>query len=165
MSKSDKERQPSNRHTMTEPRRPKDIIDYIEAFAAENGHFEPVDEDYYQAFLELTQAQIEKLAVAVMLDQEKEVHRLAGGQTSEESVERVANLVRNMFTGISIGLARFAAFGRLGFVARIGPEPTVEMDEAMERKFELVEPMITNVVRRTLPWLLSREVNQSQLPL
>ena len=39
--------------------RPKDLIDYIEALVAENGHFEPVDEDYYQAFLELTQPQIE----------------------------------------------------------------------------------------------------------
>ena len=145
--------------------RPKDIIDYIEALAAENGHFEPVDEDYYQAFLELTQPQIEKLAVAVMLDQEKEVRRLAAGRSNPESVERVARLVRNMFTGISIGVARFDAFGRLGFVARIGPEPTVEIDEEMQRKFELIEPMITNIVRRTLPGLLSREVSQSQLPI
>lgn len=145
--------------------RPKDIIDYIEALAAESGHFEPVDEDYYQAFLELTQPQIEKLAVAVMLDQEKEVRRLAAGRSNPESVERVARLVRNMFTGISIGLASFDVFGRLGFVARIGPEPTVEIDEEMQRKFELIEPMITNIVRRTLPWLLSREVSQSQLPL
>jgi hypothetical protein len=145
--------------------RPKDIIDYIEALAAENGHFEPVDEDYYQAFFELTQPQIEKLAVAVMLDQEREVRRLAGGRTSPESIERVAKLVRNTFTGISLGLARFDAFGRLGLVARIGPEPTVEIDDARHRKFQLIEPMITNIVRRTLPWLLSREVSQSQLPL
>ena len=150
---------------MNESHRPKDIIDYIEAIAAENGHFEPVDENYYQAFLDLTQPHIEKLAVAVMLDQEKEVRRLSAGRSGPEAVERVAKLVRNMFTGISIGLARFDAFGRLGFVARIGFEPTVEMDEAMERKFELIEPMIKNIVRRTLPWLLSRELSQSQLPL
>jgi hypothetical protein len=57
--------------------RPKDIIDCIEALAAENGHFEPVDEDYYLSFLDLTQPEIEKLAVAVMLDREKEVRRLS----------------------------------------------------------------------------------------
>ncbi|MEO8429814.1 MAG: hypothetical protein ABI651_22220 [Verrucomicrobiota bacterium] len=73
-----------------------------------------------------------------MLDQEKEVRR-------------VAKLIRNAFTGISIGLARFDAFGRLGFVGRIGPDPSVEMDEAMERKFAVAETMITNIVRRTLP--------------
>jgi hypothetical protein len=50
-------------------------------------------------------------------------------------------------------------------VARIGFEPTVEMDEIMAKKFEVVEPMITNIMRRTLPWLLSREFSQSQLPL
>jgi hypothetical protein len=34
----------------------------------------------------------------------------------------------------------------------------------MERRHEEIGPMIENIVRRTLPWLLSREV-QSELPL
>lgn len=148
-----------------DPERPKDIIDAIEKIAAQAGHFEPVDEDYYQAFLDLTQPEIEKLAVAVMLDHEREVRRLANGKADPAAVAQVSRLVRNMFTAISIGLGRFDAFGRFGFVARIGEEPTVDVDEAMQRKFEVVEPMITNIVRRTLPWLLSREVSQSQLPL
>ena len=45
------------------PDRPKDLIDFIEQMAAQSGHFEPVDEDYYRAFLQLTQSQVEKLAV------------------------------------------------------------------------------------------------------
>ena len=150
---------------MSEPKRPKDIIDAIEKIAAEAGHFEPVDEDYYQAFLDLTQPQIEKLAIAVMLDREGEVRRLANGKADAAAIARVSRHVRNFFTAISIGLARFDAFGNLGFVARIGPEPTVEIDDAMEQKFAVVEPMIANIVRRTLPWLLSREVTQTQLSL
>lgn len=150
---------------MNEPQRPKDIIDHIEAIAAAQGHFEPVDENYYQAFVDLNQPQIEKLAIALLLDQEKEVRRLAGGKTDAEAVARVAKFVRNMFTGISLGFARFDAFGNFGFVARIGLEPTMEMDEIMNEKFKVVEPMIINIVRRTLPWLLSREISQSQLPL
>jgi hypothetical protein len=35
----------------------------------------------------------------------------------------------------------------------------------MTEIFKLVEHMITNIVRRTLPWLLSRDISQSQLPL
>ncbi len=81
------------------------------------------------------------------------------------TVARVAKLVRGVFTAISIGRARFDAFGRLGFVARLGPDPTQNLDKAMSQKFQLIEPMITNIVRRTLPWLLSREVSQGQLPL
>jgi hypothetical protein len=146
--------------------RPKDIIDAIEQIAGEDGYFEPVDENYYQAFLELTQPRIEKLAVAVMLDHEKEVRRLAGGQTNPAAVARVAHLVKGVFVGISIGLARFDAFGRLGFVARIGPEPfEVNMDDPLKRRYTEIAPMIENIVRRTLPWLLSREITQSQLPL
>lgn len=150
---------------MNDPSRSKDIIDHIEAIAAEQGHFEPVDENYYQAFVELNQPQIEKLAIALMLDQEKAVRQLAAGKTDPAAVARVSKFIRNMFTGISLGFARFDAFGNFGFVARIGFEPTVEMDEIMAEKFKLVEPMITNIVRRTLPWLLSREISQTQLPL
>ena len=43
--------------------RPRDIIDEIEAIAAAHGRFEPVDEDYYQAFVDLTQPQVEDLAL------------------------------------------------------------------------------------------------------
>ncbi len=150
---------------MNDPNRPKDIIDYIEALAAEHGHFEPVDENYYQAFMNLTQQQIEKLSIALMLDQENEVRRLAAGKTDPNAVEQVSEFVGNMFTGISLGFARFDAFGNFGFVARIGFEPTVEMHAIIEEKFKLIEPMIANTVRRTLPWLLSRELSQGQLPL
>ena len=80
---------------MNNPERPKDIIDHIEAIAAEHGHFEPVDENYYQTFVELNQRQIEKLAIALLLDQEKEVRRLAGGKTDPDAVERVSKFLRN----------------------------------------------------------------------
>ena len=51
-------------------------------------------------------------------------------------------------------------------VARVGPEPwDVDMDEALEERHAEIAPVIENTVRRTLPWLLSREVTQGQLPL
>jgi hypothetical protein len=142
------------------------ITDFIEKFAAESGHFEGVDEDYYRAFLELSQAQIEKLTMAIMLSHERDVRRLAGGLTNSAAVDRVTKLVRNVFHAISIGLAQFDAFGQLGFVSRIGPKPwDVDMDEPLERKHAEIAPMIENTVRRDLPWLLSREITQGQLPL
>lgn len=150
---------------MNPAERPEDIIAFIERMAAESGHFEPVDENYYRAFLQLTQSEIEKLAVAVMLDQEKEVRHLAGGKSTPESVAGVARFIRGMFTAISFGVARFDAFGRLGFVARIGDDPETEMWDALDERFQLIEPMIANTIRVALPWLLSREVSQSQLPL
>lgn len=65
---------------MNARKRPKDIIEAIEAIAGEGGQFEPVDEDYYQAFVDLTRPQIAKLAIAILLDQEMEVRRLLGGR-------------------------------------------------------------------------------------
>ena len=145
--------------------RPKDLIDFVEQLAAQNGNIEAVDENYYQAFLELPQQQVEKLAVAVMLDQERETRRLAAGQTDSAAIARVAKFVEKNFWAISIGLLRFDAFGRLGFVSRIGFEPEPNTEDALNRRYEEIAPMIENIVRRTLPWLLSREISQTQLPL
>ena len=145
--------------------RPKDLIDFIEQMAAQSGYIEAVDENYYQAFLQLSQQQVEKLAVAVMLDQEREVRRLAGGKTDADTVARIAGFIQKVFWTISIGLARFDAFGRLGFVSRIGFDPEPNTDEALDRRYKEIAPIIENIVRRTLPWLLSREISQSQLPL
>ena len=98
-----------------------------------------------------------------MLDHEREVRRLAGGRTDAAAVQRV---VRSFLHAISTGLARFDPFGRLVFVSRIGPKPwDVDTDDALERRYAEIAPMIENIVRRTLPWLLSREISQSQLPL
>lgn len=151
---------------MSETKRPKDIIDFVEQFAAQQGYIEAVDENYYQAFLELTQREIEKLAVAILLDQDREVRRLSAGKSDPAAVQRVSKFVQSFCRIISIGLGRFDAFGNLGFVSRIGPEPfEVNMDEAMEARHKQIAPVIENIVRRTLPWLLSREITQTQLPL
>lgn len=145
--------------------RPRDALDFVEELAAERGAIAMVDEDYYQAFLNLNQHQIEKLAITLMLDHEREVRRLSGGKTDPDAVERVAKLVQNICVAISIGVARFDAFGRLGLVARIGFEPELNTNEALDRRHEEIAPVIINIVRRTLPWILSREITQAQLPL
>jgi hypothetical protein len=150
---------------MKDPHRPRDLIYDIEEICAVDGHIAPVDEGYYNAFLKLNQQDIERLAVAVMLDQEKEVRRLAADGLDSVAIERVAGFVANTFTAISIGLEQCDAFGRLGLFARVGPEPSVEICEALAEKRQVIQPMISNTVRRTLPWLLSREVSQGQLPL
>jgi vacuolar-type H+-ATPase subunit H len=155
----------SKRRVSRSSRRPRDVIDAIEEICAVHGHVEPVDEEYYDDFLKLNQQEIERLAVAVMLDHEKEVRRLAARRLDPAAIERVARLVENTFVAISIGLERCDAFGRLGFVARVGSEPSAEMSEALAEKRQMIEPIITNMVRLTLPWLLSREISQGQLPL
>jgi hypothetical protein len=143
-----------------EPERPRDIkspsltpiTDFIEKRAAEHGHFAPVGEDYYREFLQLTQPEIEKLAVTVLLEEEREVRRLASGRSDTAAVDRVAKLVRDVFHAISMGLARFNALGRLGFVSRIGPKPwETDLAGTLERRYAEIAPMI--------------EVSQSELPL
>lgn len=151
---------------MNPPRRPRDIIDAIEAIAAQRGNIEAVDADYYRDFINLTQAQVEKLAVAIMLEHDREVRRLAVSDPKNEGVTRVSKLVQSTMLMIGIGLARFDVFGRLTFVSRIGPEPfDVDLDQALDARLAAVEPIVTNLVRRSLPWLLSREMPQGELGL
>lgn len=150
---------------MSAPDRPGDIIDFVQAQAAANGHFAPVDETYYQAFLTLTQTQLEKLVVVLLLDQEAAVRRAAAGKPEPEAIAGVATLVQHMLTGLSMGLARFDAFANFGFVAPVGSEPSEETQDAIDRKLEQMEPVVANTVRHTLPWLLSRDTAEGRLPL
>lgn len=146
--------------------RPRDLIDAIQAIAAQRGVIEAVDEDYYRDFISLTQQQIEKLAVAIMLEHDREVRRLSGGKADERAIVEVARLVQNIMLAISIGLVRFDVFGRLTFVSRVGPEPwDVDLDEPLEQRRKEIEPIVANIVRRSLPWLLSRDMSQGQLAL
>lgn len=101
-----------------------------------------------------------------MLEHDREVRRLSSGRTDGPVVAAVARLVQNIMVAISIGLLRFDVFGRLTFVSRIGPEPfDVELDDALEKRRAEIEPIVTNIVRLSLPWLLSREMAQGQLGL
>jgi hypothetical protein len=74
-------------------------------------------------------------------------------------------LVQNVVAAISLGLVRFDAFGCLGFVARVGSEPEPATDDALKQRHAEIETIITNMVRRALPWLLSRDISQGHLPL
>lgn len=151
---------------MNPRRRPRDVIEAIEAIAAQQGMIEAVDADYYRDFLGLSQRQIENLAVAIMLEHEGEVRRLATQAETDAGVTKVATFVHATMTAIGIGLERFDVFGRLVFVSRIGPEPfDVDLSEEMEKRMQEITPIVANIVRRSLPWLLSREMSQGELGL
>lgn len=77
---------------MSQPDRPKDLIDFIEEMAAKDSNFLPVSGDYYQAFLDLSQPQVEKLAVAVILAVEEEVRWLTAGKADFAFVDFPANI-------------------------------------------------------------------------
>ncbi len=145
-------------------KRPREIIDYVEKICAESGDFEAVDEEYYQAFLHLTQSEIENMTVIMMLDRQKDIREIARDHP-DEAVQRVSKFMCDGYTSISLGLMRVDIFGRLRFFARIGPEPDLEMYRALEKRLDQIKPVVRRVVRRTLPWLLSLESSQGELPL
>lgn len=63
-----------------------------------------MDEDYYRDFISLTQTQIEKLAVAIMLEHDREVRRLSTGKEIKAAVAAVAHLVQSTMVAINVGL-------------------------------------------------------------
>lgn len=135
--------------------RPIEVLEVIDNWARDEGCFGSVDEDYYQAFVELTAPQVEKLAIAVMLAQEKEVRRLAKEFPYMEATERIARFISSAISIIGFGFMRFDPLGRVSIVSRVGPEPTSEMHAALLRCSTEREPIIATAVWRTLPWLLS----------
>lgn len=146
-------------------KRPKDLIDAIEEIAAKNGNFQQVDENYYLSFLELTAADIERLTVVMMLNQEKEVRRISAGRADAESIKAVGKFVTGSLRIMSFGLGALDRIASFGMTARIGPEPTPDMVDRLNKYWDERGPVIEDAVVRSLPWLLSQQSRQTQLPI
>lgn len=140
-------------------------INRYEALGAVNGYLVRVSENYHRSFLRLRQGEVERMALAVMLDLERRVRRLSRGRITERKVEAVARMVNKIIYAIAIGVVRFDAFGRLVMAARENENPSTEKIAQIERKCAAIEPIVAYTVRQALPWLMSRVVSQGQLPL
>jgi hypothetical protein len=136
------------------PRQPGNALEAFHALCAEQGKFAAVDEEYYRAFLGLTPTQVESITIALLLDNETTVRRLAAGHA--DPVARVARFIVNGFATLSTGILQFDAFGRPRCCAPIGPEPSQAIDAAIDARLEEIQPIVLNTVRHMLPWLGSR---------
>jgi hypothetical protein len=136
------------------PRQPGNALEASQALCAEQGKFAAVDEEYYRAFLNLTPTQVESIAIALLLDNETTVRRLAVAHA--DPVARVARFLVNGFATLSTGILQFDAFGRPRCCAPIGPEPSEAMNAAIDARLEEIQPMVLGTVRHMLPWLESR---------
>lgn len=142
--------------------RPKDIIDAMQEIAAKNGSFQPVDEAYYESFLDLTAADFERLTIVMMLNHEKEIRRLSGGRTDADAIEAVAQFIARVLHIMSMGLGTLDGVANFGITARVGPEPSPEMAERLNKSRVEARPVIKDVVERFLPWLLTKEGKQGR---
>ena len=147
-------------------KRPKDLIDAIEEIAARNGNTQEVGEPFYRAFLEMTAADVERLTIIVMLNNEKEVRRLCGGKPDERGITKVTRFSTTSITIMSRGLAMIDMFGVYGMTARIGPEPTPDTDKGLSGLSDRIAPWVQDAVRRALPWFLQQpQARQATLSL
>lgn len=146
-------------------KRPKDLIDAIEEIAAKSGNFQQVDESYYLSFLELTAVDIERLTIVMMINQEKEVRRISAGRADADSIKAVGNFVTGSLRIMSFGLGTLDRIASFGITARVGPEPTSEMVERLNKYWDEQSRSIEDTVGRSLAWLLAQQNRQTQLPI
>ena len=140
-------------------------INYVEALAAINGCVVELDQGYYDRFLGLSQQDVEKLTVMLMMDQSKSIWNITRGKSTNDAIEKAARLVNNIIYVMGNGLSVFNMFGSITMTARVGQLPTKQVGMAVKKKCADIEPIVSNTVRRTLPWFLSRDMAQGQLPL
>jgi hypothetical protein len=124
------------------PKRPRDIIDEVEDLCAEKGSLAEVSPAYYEAFLALTDAEMEVLAYAVLNAQAKEARRLALKEPAAEASARLVRFVSNTLSIIAMGIERFNQFAKLGMYKRVGPEPDPEVNDDLDKKVADARPII-----------------------
>lgn len=146
-------------------KRKKDIIDHIEELAAKSGSFQKVSEQTYQEFINLSDAEIDRLSVIIMLNQEKDVGRIAGNLSKAEAVKRVTEFVAGFLWMMGRGFCAVDIHGGLVMTARDGPDPSGETAEKMKRFRKTSQPLVEETVTRALPWFIEQKNRQRLLHL
>lgn len=101
----------------------------------------------------------------VMMDQSKSIWEITRGKSAHDAIGKTARFINNFICVMGMGLSVFNMFGSISMTARVGQLPTKEIGMAVKKKCADIEPIISNTVRRTLPWFLSRDMAQGQLPI
>lgn len=146
-------------------KRKKDIIEHLEEIAARSGSFQKVSEKTYQEFINLSDAEIDRLSVVIMLNQEKDVDRLAGNLPKAEAVKRVTEFVDGFLWMIARGFCAVDIHGGLVMTARDGPDPSEKMSEKIELFRKRSRLLVEETVIRALPWFLEQKNRQRLLHL
>lgn len=136
--------------------RPKDIIDHVEAIAAGAGNVAALDDNYYESLIALTDKQIEKLVLAIMVDKESEVRRISAGSFDAASINGVSAFLQNGIKVMGLGLMMFGPFGTLQMFARVGSPSSELLELKVENAIREMEPVIRRTVALNLRWILSR---------
>ena len=129
------------------PERPRDIIDDVEDACGQEGCVAEVSPEYYEAFLALSDDEIEALARTVLVVDAREARRLTFVEPVSEAPNRLIGFTRNTLSIIAIGLFRFNDFGQLRVYKRIGPEPEPDVYDALKKKIAKAHPIIELAVR------------------
>ncbi len=146
-------------------KRKRDIIDHLEEIAARSGSFQKVSEATYQEFVNLSDSEIDRLSMVIMLNQEKDVDRLAGNLPKAEAVKRVTEFVEGFLWMIGRGFCAVDLHGGLVMTARDGPEPSDEMSEKIKLFRLRSRAVVEETVIRALPWFLEQKNRQRLLHL
>lgn len=154
-----------SRTQQSESEPPRDIIDAIENYCESQGRTTWIGEGYFRQFLELGTDELENALVAIMFAHVAEIRRITCGKTNEPAIKAVTKLIETPLLMLSMGLAQFDSFGRFGFYARAGFEPSERMQEAIDQRLLELTPVVEATVRSTLPLLLSEGFQQRELPL
>ncbi|MGZ8938673.1 MAG: hypothetical protein ACXW32_05620 [Limisphaerales bacterium] len=137
--------------------RPKDIIDHVEAIAADAGNVAALDDDYFETLINLSDEQFEKLVLAMMLDREAEVKRISCGKVDKGSIEEVTRFLHKGINVIGLGLMMFGPFGTLQMYARVGGPSSGRLEDKVQSAIHKRLPLVRRTVTANLIWILSRE--------
>jgi len=55
------------------------------------------------------------------------------------------------------GHIAFDEYGRIAFLKPVGPKPTAEMQQELDKRIENLEPLIIGIIRKVLPPDLATE--------
>ena len=123
--------------------------DLLEAFCEicrKSGAVSHVGPEFYAQCADLTDAEMEKLIVAIAFANAESINRMVFEEPRTETDADIIQLIKTNLLLMFRGYVSIQENGSLGCYAPEGPEPTIDEEDALDRRIQSVLPLIPRAI-------------------
>jgi len=128
----------------------KKFVGYLESKCQESGHFNSVDDQYYENFLALTKKEMTAIVMQIIGDTAGAFNRKLFSGVWDSDDDMYA-FVMTFLELVAEGKLVFnKETGKIGFCKPVGDPPSVEMWNRIQEKIESSRPAIREAILRNV---------------
>ena len=127
-------------------KRKPDLLEGFCEICRKSGAVSHVGPDFYAQCSVLTDAEMEELIVAIAFANAESINRMVFEEPETKSDADIIELIKTNLTLMFRGYISIQENGSIGCYAPVGPEPTSDEEDALERRIQSALPFIPRAI-------------------